>query len=307
MGFGVEAVYGTAVPPTKFFPIRSETLQLMQDVIYRTNIRGVADRSGTVPGNTHVEGDVTFEVSSDVLIYFLYGGRYAMTKTGAMAPYTYTATPTHIAKPYTGAGATSNKTYTMYILRADNPRSYTGVSIGQLAFSLENGLLMCTASMMGMDESTQTLTAATFTNLPPYGPGKNSLELPSGTARGDADSWTLTINDNLTPAFRLSGIRKPSYLTWGEREITSSFEVDYDTLTDYNAFLNQTNQTMHWLSSNSPTTDSVDFLLNATAIDSYQVNLGSLGDIQRAAASLHGFYGSTDALVATIKTSESIT
>lgn len=307
VGLGIETAVGTYAIPTKFIPIRSESLVLVEDKIYRTNVRGLADRSGAVQGPTHVEGDITFEVTSDFLIYMFYGGRFGITKTGAMAPFTYTIVPTHITKPSTGIGPSVNKTYSIYVLRADNPRGYLGCSISQLAFSLDNGMLMCTAGIMGIDEQTETSTASSFSGGGvPFPLSVNTLEVPTASPRADADSWTLTINDNLSPAFRLSGQRKPSYLVWGEREISGGFEVDYDALTDYNAFIAQTQQTLHWKSINNAASDSIDITANTQVFDSFQVNLGSIGDLQRAAVAYHAFYGSTDALTIVIKTNESI-
>ena len=307
MGLAVEATLGTSVPPTKFFPIRSESLQLMEDKIYRTNIRGVADRSGAVKGYTHIEGDVVFEVTSDVLVYFLYAARMKPTKTGAMAPFTYTFTGDHVANPSTAAGATNKKTLSLYVERDAFPRTYAGCSVGQLAFSLDNGLWVCTASIMGLTEATATHVAGTFTASDPYGPGENQIQVPTATVRADADSFTLTVNDNLTPAFRLNGQQTPAYLVWGEREITAGLDIDYSALTDYNAFIAQTFQAITWKSINTAGTDEVDVLLNCAVTDSYQVNLGSLGDLTRAAVAYHGIYNTTDAALFTINTAEAIT
>lgn len=306
LGLEFEAVLGTYLAPTKFIPIRSESLQKVEDKQYRMNIRGLAERSGAIQGYFHIEGDVEFEVTHDSLLYFLYLGRFTPAKSGA-GPYTYTFTPATVAKTTTAAGATTRKTASILIERSDLGRGYVGMSASQYAFTLDNGVLICTVSMLGVDEASQSLVAPVWPSSEPYGPGKVSVEIPDATPRTDADTFSLTINDNGTAANRLDGQRRPSYITWGEREITASMEHDFESLTDYNAFVNQTLQAVDFTASRNASNDQVKILLNAAVADSYQVNLSSLGDVIRGSVAYHGIYNSGDAISIEVKTTENIT
>lgn len=307
LGIGIETTLGTYAVPTKWVPIRSESLQLVEDKVWRRNIRGKAEITGAIPGYTHIEGDIEFEVTANALVYFLYAGRFVPTKTGAMAPFTYSFVPSNVAKTTTAAGATNRKTLSLLVARSGNPMGYLGCAVGQLSFTVDGGVLMCTASIVGVDEAPQSPSAATFTADDPFGPGEVTFEIPSATARADADTFTLTVNDNLVTANRLNGQRKAAYQNWGEREITASMEYDFDNLTDYNDFRNQVLRTMTVSAVNVAATDEVSIELSAAVNEAHQVNLSALGDVVRGSVSYHGIFDTTDSITFTVICSASIT
>jgi len=306
VGFAFESTLGTYVAPTKWIPIRSETLANPEDKVYRTNIRGVADRSGAIQGYVHVEGDIVFEVSSDILPYFMYAARVVPVKSGA-GPWTYTFTPAHVAKATTAGGTTTRKTLSILTQRGGNPMAYTGCSVGQLSLTVEGGVLVCTASMVGVNEAAQSPATPAWPTNAPFGPGKVTLEIPTSTVRGDADTFTLVINDNLVAANRLNGQRFAAYQNWGEREVTLSVETDFDVLTDFNAFVAQTLQAITLKAIGTPSSDELSIVLNAGVTDSYVVNLSSLGDVNRGVINYHGIYNTGDAYTVVCKTTENIT
>ena len=309
LGIGFETTLGTYIAPQKWIPIRSESLTKAEDKIYRTNIRQSADRTGAVKGYQHVEGDVTFEVSADVLPYFLYIARTVPVKTGAMAPWTYTFAPAHTAKATTATGTNTRKTATIHIIKGGHHRGFLGCSVGQLAFTLDSGLLMCTASIIGVNEPDADQTTATpawTTNTPPFGPGDITLEIPTGTPRGDADTFSMTINDNLAHQNRLNGQRFAAYQNWGERETTLSAEADFDNLTDYNVFTGQTQQAITFKATHSAS-DEITIVYNAAIQDGFMANLSGLGDIVRMAMEYHTIHATTESYSIVVKTAESIT
>jgi hypothetical protein len=305
LGVAFETTLGTYLAPTKFIPIRSESLADPEDKVWRTNIRGLAGRSGAVSGYYHAEGDIVFEVTSDVLPYFMYASRVTPTKTGVSAPFTYSFVPAHVAKSTTLAtDKTKRKTLSILVDRGSQYMAYVGMSVSQLTFSLDNGLLVCTASMIGNGEIDQTVVTPTWPTSIPFGPGKVTLEVPSGTPRSDADTFNVTINDNGTASNRLNGQRSAAYINWGEREITASFEHDFDTESDYNVFKNQTQQILKVIATNSGTNDQVTMLVNAAIEEAYTVNLGSIGDVNRGGATFHGLETATGGYTITILTTE---
>jgi hypothetical protein len=308
LGVAVETAYGTWVTPTKWIPIRSESLQKVEDKIYRTNIRGLADRSGAIQGYTHIEGDVEFEVSADILTYFLYASRVTPSSTGA-GPYAYTFVPAHVASPSTAAGKTSRKSLSVTIMRDQRGFGYFGVSVTRMSFRVENGLLMCTATLMGLDEAQQAGPfTPVWTQIPPFGPLYNAIEIPNASVRTDIDGFTLDIDDGGEAQNRIktTGGRAPSFIKWGEREVTVTADIDFDTLTDYNAFLAQTKQVLKFTSTENATTNKVTITLNATVIDSYQVNLSGLGDLVRASTAFHGIYDTSDVYTIVVNSAENI-
>lgn len=306
LGLGWETTLGTYAAPTKWVRINSESLEKVEDKVYRMALRGTADRTGAIQGYTHVQGDIVFEVSPDVLVWFLYASRCLIAKvTGP--PIVYTFTPAHIAKASTGTGATTRRTLSALVARSGNPMAYTGLSVGQLAFSLNNGVLVCTASMIGVDESAQSAGTPTFPAQTVVGPGMLSIEVPTATARADADTFGLTINDNLSPANRLNGQKKAAYQNWGEREVTVSMETDFDPLTDFNAFVAQTVQAITIKGIVTASVEQVIVTINAAIQDANPVFLGGLGDVNRQSLSYHGIYNTTDVYSIAVTTAESIT
>lgn len=102
LGVAFETTLGTYVAPAKYIPIRSESLTLAEGKVYRMNLRGKADPTGAIKGYFHVEGDITFEVTSDIMPYFLLASRAQVIRTSTSSPFTYVATPTHQAKSEIG-------------------------------------------------------------------------------------------------------------------------------------------------------------------------------------------------------------
>lgn len=307
LGVAFEATLGTFVPAVKWIPIRSESLRVAEDKQYRMNLRGLADRSGALLSYTHVEGDIEFEVNPEFLPYFLYASRITAVKSGA-GPFTYTFTPAHVAKTTTAAGTTTRKTLSIIVQRGGERFAYVGCAVGQLAFTVDAGMLICTASIVGTNEATQALGTPTYTTVPPVSPGQVTLEVPNASARADADTFSLTINDNLVPANRLNGSRFSAYQNWGEREVTFSYEVDFDVkTTDYDVFRAGTFRTATIKGIVSAAVEEVQVVLNATAIDAAPVYLAGLGDVNRLSVEAHAFYNTGAAYTATVITAENIT
>lgn len=305
LGVAPEVTFGTYVAPTKWIPIRSESLNLVEEKIWRTNIRGLAGRSGAVQGYTHIEGEITFEVTPDSLIYFLYAMRTTPSRTGA-GPYEYTFVPAHVAKTTTAAGVTNRKTLSILVNRGSNPRGYVGCAVGSLNLTVDNGLMMATVSVVGSDVATQSAGSPTWSTGEPLGPGDITLEVPTATPRADADTFNFTINDNLTFANRLNGQRKAAYNNWGERETAWSYEFDYDTQADYDAFIAQTIRSITLKGILSGTEDITVTTLT-TASESHVTNLSSLGDVNRAVVEAHAFHSTVNEYSVVVKTAETMT
>lgn len=306
LGLAFEATLGTYVAAEKWIPIRSESLQVVEDKIYRMNIRQSVDRTGAVQGFYRVEGDISFEVTGAALLYFLYASRVTAARSGA-GPYTYTFTPATVGKVTTDTTSMlARKSLSITVQRSQLPMGYSGCAVGQLAFSLDNGLLMCTASIVGMVEAAQTVVSPSFDATVPFGPGKLTVSVPSGTPRADADTFTMNINDNLVADNRLNGARTPSYLHWGEREVTAGLEIDFSADVDFAAYTAQTAQTFRLLASNSAT-DSVQIDLAAAITDSDAINLGAIGDLNRQAIAYHGIDTGSGSFTIVDKTAEAPT
>lgn len=308
LGLAFEAVYGTWVPPTKFIPIRSESLTHSEDKQILTPIRGLATASKVKRGYTVEEGDIEFEVTSDVLIYFLYAARTAIAKTGAAAPFEYVFTPVAVVLPTTAVGAATRKTLSIYIERAGEVFAYSGCTVTSVAFTIDNGDLICTAHVVGRDiDVTKAPVAPTFAAWNPFGPGTISFELPTGTARVDVDTFTITIDDGGEALNRIrgGGARGPSYIRWGERVVSGTFDHDFLDLAEYNSFVNNSARGLTVVAEHAAD-DRVEVRLSSLHTNGYPINLGGLGDLVRATVDFRAVYGGTNEYTITVDTTESV-
>ncbi len=278
------AAAGTYAAPTKWAPIMNESLVLNQASEERRVIRGIADSAGTVIGNSDVSGEINMEVLSDALPYFLYAGRYNVVKTG-VGPYTYTATGAHIAEANTG------RTLSLQAIRNGVPFSYVGCIVGGLEFTVDNGKLMVKVTIVGMDESTETLGVPAYTNQTPFGAGMYQTDVDAGTVT-DIDTFTLGINDNAIPAHRLKNTTAAEFIHWGERNLSASFARDFQNRTDYDGFRALTAQNLDILATKAAG-DQVLFEFPVMTKNTYELPLSAQGDLVRAAIDFHGDYDAT--------------
>jgi hypothetical protein len=285
VGLAFETTAGTYVAPTKFIPVRSESLKRVQDTVFRRTIKGVADVVGANSAWNHIEGDIEFEVDGANLLMFLAAGRLVNVRSGA-GPYVYTLTPGH--------GAGGNKDLSITVVRAGVVFGYTGCKVGSLEFSLDGGIMVCRASMMGLDEAVQSDPAQTYSTDVVYNPGDYAIEIPTSTPVTDTDTFTLSIEDNLTPEYRLVfGITRPAVLRYGERNVTLSVERDFLSRADYDAFKALTAQNVQIKASKSAS-DYVQFNLYNAIKNTYEVGLSGQGDLVRAAVEYQGVYDATN-------------
>jgi hypothetical protein len=298
LGFAVEVTPGTYVAPTNFVPVMSESLTFMQDTVWRRPIRQSADLIGAVAGNSHVEGDVSMELFEDVLAIMMRGARASYVKSGTTPNFTYVFTGTPNAIPAT--------TLSITVVRNGVVFGYTGMVISGFTITIDNGLLMFNPTFMGRDEAVQSLPVATWptgVQATPFGAGQYKLEIPVATQVFDADTFTFTVDDAATPAYRLKDTNTGAqFITYGERAVTMSIERDFDTRTDYDAFKSETSQDIQITATKG--TNNVVILEVPVAIkDTYEVALSGQGDLTRSAIAYNGVVDATgNAYKLTVKT-----
>ena len=301
LGVAHEDVKGTYLAPEIFVPLISESLDVVQSNIYRRPIRGITDILAAVPGPTHVEGNITVEVFHESLPYFMYAMNMTVVKSGT-GDLTYTGTPAHAAEPA--------ETLSITVDRNGEGFGYVACAVSSLQLTVQNGILVASMQIIGESEATQTSPTAVWPTSVPLGvPGDYKIEIPTASQVFDADSFTIDINDNLTPEFRLEDAdRAPRFLKYGEREVKVSMERDFETRTEYDAFKLATAQAITIIAEQSATR-LLQFDMESAIHDSYAVNLGSQGDLTRAQVEYQGVYNVTDSrsYLLVVKTDEIIT
>lgn len=282
VGLAIETVKGTYVAPTKFTPIRSESLEWTQSTVWRKVIAGTVDPLGAVPGNGNVGGDIDSEVLEDVLPYFLRCARGTLTQTGVGAPYTYQFVPTHKAQV--------DNTMSLTVVRNGVVFGYTGVVVASMNFTVDDGMLVCTFSLLGEEENTQLDPGLpTFEETGPFGAGTYTLSIPTGTQIFDADNFTFQVDDGGAVQNRLINRRGAAFISFGERSATLSVDRDFENRIIYDEFKNLTERSIT-LRAEKASGKYVEFEIPRSALDTYGVSLDDVGGLIRASASYQSIH-----------------
>jgi hypothetical protein len=290
---------GTYTAPTKFIPFNNETLKYQQANVYRRPIRQSAGIIGAVPGNSFVDGDIEFEATEDTVIWLMYAARTSIVKSGS-GNYTYTVTPSPNAIPV--------RTLSISIDRDSGVVfGYTGCVVSAIKFSINNGELVMTASIVGQDESSQGALTPTWPTTTPFGAGSYSIEFPTGTPVFDTDMFEFTMDDQAVPQYRLKNTgRSAQFINFGERNCTLHAERDFTSRTDYDNFKAVTAQTVT-LTVSKGVNNSISILIPVAIKDTDVVNLSGQGDLVRSVITYQNIADSTGKEYQyTVKTQENI-
>lgn len=290
---------GVYAAPTKYVPIRNESMHIVEETVFRRPIRQSADVVGAVAGNEHAEGDIEMEAAEDWILYFLLSSRMQCTKTGAGPNYTYAFTPL--------PSATSGLTLSVTVVRAGEVFAYTGVTVGSWKFGIDSGLLVFTASCVANNESTQSSPTSTWPTTAPFGAGTYSVEFPTGSPVVDTDTFEITCEDNAEVQFRLKSTgRGGDFTKYGERDFTMTAGRDFTSKTDYNAFKAVTAQSVT-ISATKGVSNSIAIVMPVMIKESYEVALSGQGDLIRGNITYRGMIdGSGNSFTMTVKSQENI-
>jgi hypothetical protein len=292
VGIAIEAVEGTYQAPTKFIPIRRESLNWVQETVWRRPIKGVADIVGAADGNGRVEGDIEMEVFTDVMPYFLRASRGELVQvTTGIAPdevHTYTFTPNHAATP--------PATLTILVERNEQVFAYLGCVVGSMEITVDEGLLVCTMSILGRDEEEQAAAVPTWDEEAIIGAGAYDIRIPANAASSDEslDTFSFTIDNGAEPQYRLnpdsSGAR---YISYGERAVTMTVDRDFTDRAEFAEFRALTAKAISVLAT-AETDRSVKIDMYAMIIDSFELELSGQGDLVRGSIQYQGIYSDAD-------------
>jgi len=289
---------GVYVAPTKFVPFMSESLTSTQATIWRRPIRQSADIIGAVPGNFNVAGDISIEGMEDCMIYFLFGSRMSIVKTGT-TNFTYTCTPT--------ANAIPASTLSITVVRNGIVFGFVGCVVSSQTFTQQDGIFMQNMTIIGRDEAVQTLPTPTWPTTVPFGAGQYSIEIPTATPVLDTDSFEFTIDDAAEAMFRLKNpTRGAQFIKYGERSLKMTLERDFDTRTDFDAFKALTGQDIT-ITATKGANNSISLNAPVSIKDTYEVQNSGQGDLVRAAIAYNGVINASGvSYTITLKSQENV-
>lgn len=300
LGLALEVTSGTYVPPIKYVPFLTESLDYSQATEWRRPIRQSADVIGSIAGNSVCSGDIEMEGFEDVIPYFMYSARTAVVKSGTTPNWIYTITPSASAVPI--------KTMSVTIVRNGIVFGYSGLVVGSWTLNTDNGILKYKASMVGTTEAVQSAPSPTWPTTPPYGAGSYSVEIPTASQVFDADSVEFQCDDNAAAQYRLKNTGTGAqFISFGERSVQLTTERDFQNRTEFDAFKALTAQSITFTASKGAN-NSVSLTVPSMIKDTYTVNLGGEGDLVRAAITYQGTIDNTgNSYTMVCKTQENIT
>jgi hypothetical protein len=290
VGVGFETVMGTYAVPTVFVPVLSESLRYMEEKYYSEQIRQQTITSDVKPGYYHVEGDVEMEADPTNLPYWLYASRHNITKSGA-GPYQYTFTPSSAGSASTAASGAVARTASITVVRNNVVFGYTGCVVGSFEFSIEDAVLRCTMSVLGLAEAVQAAPSPTWTAADLLGADAHRVYLAAAAVTpafvavdNNFNGFTFRANYNAEAQNRIRADRQASYISFGITEGEIESELDFLDRTDYDNFVNNTQRAIKLESTNGGATyalatSGVKLQGNRVSYDTYDIGLEGMGDL----------------------------
>ena len=297
IGLAPETTMGTYVAPTVYIPVLRDTLKYTESKYYSPQLRQQVVDSEVKSGYYHIEGDIEMEVDTNVFLYFLYASRHAITKTGA-GPYVYKFVPTNAGSTSTAAGQ-FQKTLSITASRNDIVFGFTGMTVSQYEFTIDNGVLKCTMSMIGLGEETETLPTPTWVAADLLGADSHNVFTgasgitPTFAQNVNFNGFTFTINHNAEAQNRIKSQRSANYVKFGKTDLEVRSQLDFVDRTDYDNMKAASTQAIKLESTvgggaYSAATDGIYLQANRMAFDTYDVGVESIEDIIMADFVGHG-------------------
>lgn len=262
LGLAKESTWGTAVEATDYAELNSENVRLDIDRFEIKDVIGGFYEPDDAAGINRIAGSLTLPAYPEVLGHFLRGIMGAPTTSVTVVVSGFLHTHKFLTPVADYAAGEPVPPYTFEVFRdVTSSNQYAGVNMNTLELNAQpNQALQLTAGVIGKSTSVVSKTSPTFVSSPvnPFTFDTCSLGIGgSGTALVEA--LTITIDNALEgiPALNASAAIARVRRT-GAQTIKVAGTIDFDNLTEYDAFVNQTEQAM---------------IANFTKADSFQLTI----------------------------------
>jgi hypothetical protein len=232
LAFGVESAYGVRAAPDRSLEFRSESLSASKNRIESEALRSSEFSPRWGKGTEGVAGDVVFELA-DMGFGFLFEhalGAVATTELVLGEAYRHRFTP----------GDMHPKSLTAQVVRGgDVPFDYTGLKVTSLEMACSVGeIAVLTANFAGRAEQTdQTAHVEAFPDgFDLFTFVHGTIELGGAEIPVNQAGWTLE-NSLDIDRHRLGSAHRRVPQRSGFRQLTGSFNADFQDLTHYNRFV----------------------------------------------------------------------
>jgi hypothetical protein len=249
VGFGQESSFGTAVTPTEYIEIESETLMKEVQRIEAMSIlrRGTVDNK-IISGAVQVGGEVSFPVQFDgwLLLAYQAFGSYTTSQpdvTNAPTAYKHSFTLADVLP----AALTFEvfRDTTQFTTEPSKSFVYSGCKISKMEFACAvNEVLKCSMSVMGRNEARASRSTATpsFSNSE-YAVFTEAIVSYNGNDV-EASNFSISLENNLAYRYKLGSAytREPS--PDSKLMATGSFDMEFQSWDQYDDFVNTTERAL---------------------------------------------------------------
>lgn len=240
IGMVAEVTYGTYVAPTRFYEFVSESLKFNVQRIDSMGIRaGRRTMHRWKPGTKSVTGAIDMElVPQDLGLIFQHC--FGNPVTTGSDPYTHT---------FTGLGAIDAKSMTIQVGRPDEagtvqPFSYLGCKFTEVTITCAAGeMAKMNLGVYGREEVTsEALASASYdSELEPFVFTEGSLSVAGSVVEVKTCEYKVNLNLGIDRHRVGASAGKPKKaLVNGLAAISGSFTADFESLTNYNRYVNGT-------------------------------------------------------------------
>jgi hypothetical protein len=237
--------FGTATSSWNFVPIVSEGLQTNIEQIRRGSIVGRTAEGIAQPGKESGGGDVTMEPHPLLIGHFLRGvcgqssvSATAQTSVSGFQDYTHEFIPRNAKFD----PKCMLPPYTLQVHRdVTSAFQYSDAIFTKVELTVQgNALVQAKATVMFRVTSIMAASTATFTEPMEWAWNVASVSV-GGSAIDFAESITVSIENPADGIIMLDGQRVPNrFVRNGPTQVRVSGTVDFQDLTEFNAFKNQT-------------------------------------------------------------------
>lgn len=247
LGLAIEATPGSAeATPDVFVPYTENSLrghhEPIADIATRTSRVKDAD---AVAGKKWGEGSVTVYLDSINSGYFLKMafGQESTTQKNANPPV-----HDHLMYPTVSGNAVTSATLWDY--KGVDTEQYTYASVDSVEIEVSNeGIATLTANLMSKAPATVTAPTLTTTSGTLYTWKDMTVQFGSTVQAAEAASATkvtnfkMTLANNVTTNYK-SGSNQPDTITTGALEVSGSYTLYFESITDRDAYYNLTKRSM---------------------------------------------------------------
>ncbi len=261
LGIARETVWGTPVAAADYFKALSESIPTDIARFDTINIHGAFNRPKDSAGIHSHAGDIVAAANArGGLGFFLAGALGINSVTEVLSGVLFTNRFTTVQADFGSLNALTP--YTLEVFRdVTSAQQYAGVQFNGLELSVApNGPLQVTARIIARSMLNIAATTPTFVNSPaePFTFDSTSLQLPAGSGKPEIEALTIAIDNQLEgiPGLDVAGEANPvvtKIRRSGFQNVTVNGTLEFRTITEFNDFINQTEQRMvvSWFKANS--------------------------------------------------------